>query len=215
MNDASIQCPAIASSAVVLGEEYPAKYRDCQRLALGQFWQDPKALPAEGASAYIGAAAEGLCFYGRLQDSDIFSTATADNQKMWTLGDTLEVFVKPGTERTDYWEIHVTPNDFIMDIHIPDRERFTGGEVTWQDVIAPNSHSKKRVAVLDGVWAVELCIPWAAFDLKGIPAAGTTWLFAVCRYNYNGGLDNPEHSSTASFTEPGFHQYEEYTHLVF
>jgi hypothetical protein len=30
-----------------------------------------------------------------MQDSYIFSCAKADQEKMWTLGDTLEVFVKP------------------------------------------------------------------------------------------------------------------------
>ena len=40
---------------------------------------------------------------------------------MWTLGDVAEFFVKPGADRTDYWEIYVTLNDFLMDIHIPEK----------------------------------------------------------------------------------------------
>lgn len=215
MNNASIQCPQINTIPITLGTELPDKYRHCPPQRLGQFWHGTEAMPTEGASAYIGANRDGLCFYVKLEDSDIFSTATADNQRMWTLGDTLEVFVKPGTERTDYWEVHVTPNDFLMDIHIPDRAKFTGGEITWDEVVAPSSKSTKSVAVGAGGWAVELCMPWSAFNVEGVPAAGTIWLFAVCRYNYNGDLNDPEHSSTAAFTEPGFHRYEEYTCLVF
>ena len=172
-------------------------------------------MPAEAGVAFVGAAAEGLSFYTRYIDSDIFSTATADDQKMWTLGDVAEFFVKPGVDRTDYWELHVTPNDFIMDIHIPDRARFQAGAVSWNDVIAPSSGATKRVDVCDGFWCVELCIPWAAFASPGIPAAGATWQFAVCRYNYNGGLDNPEHSSTAPLTNPSFHHYEDFDTLAF
>jgi hypothetical protein len=134
---------------------------------------------------------------------------------MWTLGDVAEFFVKPGANRTDYWEIHVTPNDFLMDIHIPDRERFTQGEVTWAEAIAPSSETQHRVQVLSDRWAVEICIPWKAFGLDNVPATGTAWSFAVCRYNYNGALENPEHSSTAHLTTPGFHRWEEYTDLVF
>ena len=73
----------------------------------------------------------------------------------------------------------------------------------------------KRVDVCDGFWCVELRIPWAAFASPGIPAAGATWQFAVCRYNYNGGLDNPEHSSTAPLTNPSFHHYEDFDTLAF
>ena len=38
---------------------------------------------------------------------------------------------------------------------------------------------------------------------------------AVCRYNYTGSLEDPEHSSTAHLTTLGFHQWEDYTRLVF
>jgi len=172
-------------------------------------------MPTEGGVASVGAAPEGLSFYACLQDSDIFSTATADNQQMWTLGDVAEVFVKPGTERSDYWEIHLTPNGFIMDLYIPDRGRFMEGAITWDEAIAPNSGAARRVEVMEGKWAVELCIPWSSLGVEAIPSAGTVWQFAVCRYNYNGGLDRPEHSSTAPFTELGFHRYEEFTDLLF
>ena len=215
MPNPSIPCPPVAGPTADLGDGHPAKYRACPTLTLRQFWRGGDAFPQETAHAFVGAADEGLSFYVSLHDSDIFSTATADDQKMWTLGDVAEFFVKPGTDRSDYWEIHITPNDFIMDIHIPDRQQFTGGAVTWDEVIAPKSHTSKRVQVAQGRWTVEICIPWQAFGLQAPPPTGTSWQFAVCRYNYNRGLDDPEHSSTAHFTEPGFHRYEEFTDLVF
>ena len=215
MANPSIPCPRVAGGIDDFGVEQPAKYRNSALLPLRQYWVGPEVMPAEKGSACVGAAQEGLCFYTCYTDSDIFSTATADNQKMWTLGDVAEVFVKPGGGRTDYWEIHVTPNHFLMDIRIPDRERFTGGEVTWEEVIAPNSETRRRVEVFDDRWAVDICIPWKAFDVDGVPADGETWRFAVCRYNYNGGLENAENSSTAHLTTGSFHRWEDYTELVF
>ena len=211
----SIPCPRVAGSVSDFGAEHPEKYHDCTPLPLRRHWLAPDAMPVEGGVALVGAAAEGLSFYTRYVDSDIFSTATADDQKMWTLGDVAEVFVKPGVNRNDYWELHVTPNDFIMDIHIPDRARFQAGKITWNDVIAPSSGATRRTGVFDGHWCVELCVPWSAFDCPDIPAAGATWQFAVCRYNYNGGLDNPEHSSTAPLTNSSFHHYEDFDALAF
>ena len=104
---------------------------------------------------------------------------------MWTLGDVAEFFVKPGGERSDYWEIHVTPNGYLMDLHIPDRDRFTEREVTWEEVLAPDSGTLRRVWRLEDRWAVEVRIPWKAFGLDSAPGPGTEWSFAVCRYNYN------------------------------
>ena len=215
MSNPSVTCPAVFGQIKDFGVETPTKYQACTGLPLRQFWRGPQTLPAESGHARVGAAPQGLSFYVYLEDSDIFSTATADNQRLWTLGDVAEFFVKPGTQRSDYWEIHLTPNNFIMDIHIPDRNRFMDGTVSWDQVIAPQSNAEKQVKVLENKWAVELCIPWSSFGQKAAPAPGTVWQFAVCRYNYNGDLEQPEHSSTAHFTELGFHRFEEFTDLVF
>ena len=190
-------------------------FDSCPELSLRRFWEGPEALPVEAGSTRVGATDEGLAFLVRFEDSDIFSEATADQQKMWTLGDVAEFFVKPGTERADYWEIHVTPNDYLMDIYIPDRERFMAGEITWEQVIEPSSGTRRTVTMHEGGWTVEALIPWAAFAVDTVPAAGTVWQFAVCRYNCNGGLENPEHSSTAHYSTPNYHRYEDYTDLVF
>lgn len=215
MKKAEISCPIVSGNMDDFGAEHPDKYRQSPLLPLRQFWNGPDVFPGEKGTACVGAMEEGLCFYTCYSDSDIFSKATADNQRMWMLGDVAEFFIKPGATRSDYWEIHVTPNHYLMDLHIPERERFTGGEVTWEEVIAPDSKTRRNVKVLEGKWAVEMCIPWKAFSLQRIPLAGTRWSFAVCRYNYNGGLENPEHSSTANLTELGFHRWEEFAELVF
>jgi len=215
MANSIINCPRVSGLVQDFGTEHPEKYRESVLLLLRQFWKGPEVLPVEKGSACVGAAAEGLSFYVCYTDSDIFSTATADNQKMWKLGDVVEFFVKPGAERSDYWEIHVTPNHYLMDICIPDRERMTQGKITWDEVLAPDSKTQRHVEVFEGRWAVEVCIPWPAFGVDTIPGSGTTWSFAVCRYNYNDGLDNPEHSSTANLTELAYDRWEEYTDLRF
>ena len=215
MTTPSIRCPRVSGDVEDFGAEHPEKYRESALLPLRRYWEGPEAFPAEKGSALVGAAEDGLSFYTCFTDSDIFSKATADNQRMWTLGDVAEFFVKPGAERSDYWEVHVTPNGYLMDLHIPDRERFSGGEVTWEEVLAPSSGTVRRVERFEDRWAVEIRIPWKAFDLDSAPGPGTEWSFAVCRYNYNGGLEDPEHSSSAHLGAPSFHQWEDFTRLVF
>ncbi len=215
MNRSSVSCPGVSGVLSDGATHPPAWVAACRPLSLRRFWDGPKSVPVEAGSACVGAAAEGLAFFLTYQDSDIFSTATADQQKMWTLGDVAEFFIKPGTDRSDYWEIHITPNDFLMDILIPDRERFMGGAITWDEVIAPSSGTQRRVTVGEGSWSVEALVPWQAFALDGAPKAGAVWQFAVCRYNCNGGLENPELSSTAQYTVAGFHLFEEFSDLLF
>ena len=104
-----------------------------------------------------------------------------------------------------------------MDIHIPARDKYMNNVISWDEVVAADSGSTKQVQVIaaENTWAVELCIPWAAFGYETVPVFGTVWQFAVCRYNYSGDLESLELSATAHFTELGFHRYEEYTDLIF
>ena len=211
----SIAAVVVSGDIDDLGSPQPRKYAECAALPLRQFWNGANAFPEEAGVAFVGVSDVGLNFCVRYEDSDIFSRATADNEKMWMLGDVAEIFVKPGVKRPDYWEIHITPKAFLMDIHIPSLQKMQEGEVTWEELVAPNSGSRRKVAVHDGLWAAEIVIPWQAFDCQAQPEQSTAWQFAVCRYNYNGGLENPELSSTAHLGEPGFHRYDEYTDLVF
>ena len=174
-------------------------------------------MPDESGLSYVGYSSDGLCFYACLEDSNIYTQARNDNEKLWTLGDVVEFFVKPGETREDYWEIHISPNDPIMDIHIPLRDKYMNNVISWDKVVAADSGSTKRVQVIaaENTWAVEVCIPWAAFGYETVPVSGTVWQFAVCRYNYSGNLENLELSATAHFTELDFHRYEEYTDLIF
>ena len=58
-----------------------------------------------------------------------------------------------------------------MDICIPDRERMTQGEITWAEVLAPDSETHRHVEVFEGKWAVEVCIPWLAFGVDSVPVS--------------------------------------------
>jgi hypothetical protein len=212
---AAVHAPVLSEEPADLTADPPSKYAACPALALRQHWNGTDALPQEAGVARIGATTMGLSVHIRYEDADIFSTATANQQRMWQLGDVVEVFVKPGLERSDYWEVHVTPNDFLMDLSIPSRAGFQSGEHSWADIISPESGTVFQTLVADGAWVAELTIPWSAFGVTGIPDKGTTWQFAVCRYNYNGGLEDPELSSTAPLSERNFHRYEDYSDLTF
>lgn len=200
-----------------MGAVRPGIYQDTRPLPLVQAWEAPGQVPREPAVAYAGITGTHLCFYVWMQDGHCFTHARRDNERLWTLGDTVEFFIKPGVRRKDYWEIHVAPNSTLMDIHIPERTRFMAGRIPWSKVVSADSGAERRVWVSPrgGAWAVELRVPFAAFGKPVAPAPGTRWQFAVCRYNYTGSLDTLEYSATAPFTKLSYHRYEEYHDLVF
>ncbi|MEE2657257.1 MAG: carbohydrate-binding family 9-like protein [Candidatus Latescibacterota bacterium] len=197
------------------GAERPLLYGECEALPFRCHWEGAVAMPQEGGVAYVGASSEGLSFYTRLIDSDPMSTAIQDNEPLFQLGDVAEFFIKPGVDRPEYWEIHLSPNDLMMDLLFPRRGAIGDGVATWEEIVAADSGARKRVQVLSDGWAAQLVVPWAAFDAQSAPDKGEVWQFAVCRYNYNGGLESPELSSVAPLTEAGFHRHEEYLDLVF
>jgi hypothetical protein len=215
----SVVCHKVSGDVRDFGVERPDKYQDCEALHLVQWWKGPGHTPLEGGVCYVGHDQQGLWFYVCLGDGSVYTRARRDNEKMWELGDTVEFFVKPGEDREDYWEVHVTPNDLIMDILIPSRDEYLAGVITWEDVVVADSGSTRRVQVTaaENRWVVELCIPWTAFGRETVPGAGSVWQIAVCRYNYSEGPGdgNLELSSTAHLTELNFHRYEEHTDLVF
>ena len=178
--------PEMLTNATGLGKKCPSKYHNCPEFPLYQWWDAPGQLPAESGVARVGVSHSALCFYIHFEDSDIISTSTTDQQKMWQLGDCAEVFVKAGRACSDYWEIHTTPNGHFMDIHIPERGFILNEdeEATWDAMISAESGSQYAVAVdkSAGCWASEICIPWETFDLLGPPPAGTAWQWHVGRY---------------------------------
>ena len=77
------------------GPRRPARYGACEALPLGQFWKGEDRFPGRRRVAYAGATERGLSFYVHLLDSDIFSRATGDEQKMPALGDVVESSSRP------------------------------------------------------------------------------------------------------------------------
>lgn len=216
MDSQIVDCLAAEITVSGFGQECPAAYSELTPLPLRQSWLGPESMPQERAVAYPFRTQEGLAFYVWMQDTCIFTEARKHNEKMWQLGDVVEFFVKPGADRADYWEIHLTPNNLIMDIHIPSREGLLGGSIPWDQVIAADSGASTTVVCNPALtsWAAGICIPWKAFGSPLPPPSGTLWQAAVCRYNSPGTLEEePELSSTALLQGRGFHRYEDY-HLL-
>jgi hypothetical protein len=221
MAEPAVPCARVEGEVAEFGSDEPGGYDPRSRLPLLQWWLGPVARPKEAASAWVGYDDEGLRFYALLEDSDMTTRATADNQRLWELGDVVEFFVKPREDRPEYYETHLDPAGHMMDLYVESREKFENETISWEDMVDFESFASRRVETFPerSRWAAELRTPWRTYGCESPPAPGTRWRFAVCRYDYSSrhrsGVDEPELSSTAHITELSFHRHDEWHELVF
>jgi Carbohydrate family 9 binding domain-like len=182
------------------------------------FWTDPKK-PRPGTFAYLVWDDDALYYAGSMTDAELRSFGTKRNDHLWN-GDVFELFLKPSTERPEYYEFQANPRAVVFEAPFPKRGHDFGGLAN-----APLLGSKAVVALKgtldqsgdrDEGWSVEGRIPWSAFAPSGgKPKPGTEWLFAICRYDYGPKGADPVTMSSAPLTKASFHRYEDYGKLRF
>eukprot|EP01059_Diplonema_ambulator_P012067 TRINITY_DN22203_c0_g1_i1.p1 TRINITY_DN22203_c0_g1~~TRINITY_DN22203_c0_g1_i1.p1 ORF type:complete len:246 (+),score=41.23 TRINITY_DN22203_c0_g1_i1:72-740(+) len=203
-----------------IGVAHPVRFKNCLPMKMIQGWKGVGHGPEEGGHAYIGWEDRGVVVYSYFEGAMAWSTSTADGQRLWELGDVVEVFLHHtrGTENgweKPYWEVHVNPNGHKMELHIPNRDSWLKGDTPWE-VAAQPSGMEYTTRVLETSWATEILLPWSIFG--GPPAPNTVWGLSVCRYNYRPDdtkLQDPELSSTSSYKELSYHRLEDFTPVVF
>ena len=124
----------------------------------------------------------------------------------------MELFFKPTAARTDYFELHLTPESLTLQLHVPSVEGLTKTQfekMFHQSQIVVKTE-KFKTPEYKG-WMGYMDIPFEGILLDcGIDAA----TFTVCRYNYNDSWDAPDICSTTRFPKGGFHQPDYYHKMV-
>lgn len=162
---------------------------------------------------------EALYFAAELTDAELRSFGTKRNDMLWN-GDVFELFFKPSTEKTGYYEFQVNPKSVVLELQIP------GAPFNFRELAAKPPLGFRAVAQVDGTldqpgdkdrgWSVEGRIPWSIFEpTGGRPKAGDVWSFALCRYDYGPEGTEPVLMSSAPLKRPSFHRTEDYGRLKF
>ncbi len=121
MPEAPPQLPCRSLSAFEVDKltAVQAAFATADGCELCQVW--PAKPEADFASATVrtGWREDSLLVFAELPDADIFSRATGHNQRMWELGDVLEIFLSPENS-VSYVEFHVTPTNYRLQLRFPD-----------------------------------------------------------------------------------------------
>jgi hypothetical protein len=149
-----------------------------------------------------------LRFQADLNQPKVGTSAIAHQQRLWELGDVVELFVQK-VGATDYYEYQIAPNGFTLALHYPDQAAVAAvrrGERKMEEYLS--------AAPLSSAHASETSTGWNAsitFPVMGQPED----LFRVScgRYEYGTGVI-PIISSTSPHPVRDFHRPQEWQEMM-
>src|SRR3954464_4165483 len=152
--------------------------------------------PATKTNARLLWDREYLYFTAEMEDTDVFANVKEPDGQTWD-NDVFELFFKPATNKTGYYEFQVNAANTTLDMFLPSRG--AGGYPRFKK--DGKFHIETAVTVQgslndwrdkDKGWSVEGKIPWRDFLRSGgRPALDEIWTFALCRYDFSAGLEQP------------------------
>ena len=195
-----------------------AAFAPAEGCVMRQAWLAEPEPDFTTAVVRAGWRGNSLLVFAELEDADIFTRATAHNQRMWELGDVLEIFLS-AENSAGYVEFHVTPNNLRLQLRFPNPAavRRAQTENRFDDLTLPDGvfHSRTWVAREKKEWFAYAEIPGAVVCGVDQPLVRTRWRFSFSRYDYIRGRSEPMISSTSPHAQPNFHRREEWGTLIF
>lgn len=221
--------PSITAAAITICPELsafdPADLTDVIRalghapaLVMDQSWRREIETDFAPATVWTGWREETLFVFAELSDADAFTSATGPNQRLWELGDSFEIFLRPENQIA-YTELQIAPNNQRLHLRFANAEALEHARKTnsLAHALAPEIGFKSRIWIRPEMrrWYVLAEIPATIINDHPDALAGTTWHCSFCRYDYTRGRSQPVISSTSPLTRPDFHRQAEWGTLKF
>lgn len=212
-----LRCRQLPAFDVYQLDAVQAAFAEAEVCEMRQAWLAQSDADFAAGAVRAGWRGKFLLVFVELADADIFSRATAHNQRTWELGDVLEIFLSPENSPS-YVELHVTPDNFRLQLRIPDTAtlRQAQAENRIEHLVLPDGVFQSRTWVRAEMkkWFVyaEIPAPLVALNSR-LPAA--RWKFSFSRYDYVRGCTEPIYSSTSPHAWLDYHSREEWGTLTF
>ena len=209
------ELPAFAADSLA---DVRAAFERADGCFLGQAWRAELEADFTPGTVRVGWRGDSLLVLAELQDADIFTRATALNQRMWELGDTFEIFLQPAAA-PGYAEFHVTPNNQRLQIAFANVAAYERVQASgnFEELFVPGElfHSRTWCQPEKQTWWVYAEIPAASVCGTMGPLPGTDWRFSFSRYDCIRGRPEPILSSSSPHAVAGFHRRQEWGTLHF
>ncbi len=214
----TIDCRELRAIASETLENIQSAFRDVTPCQLAQAWHENREPDFAPATVRVGWNGDFLLLFAELIDADIHNKATRLNEKLWELGDVLEVFLRPA-DQSAYLEFHVSPENQRLQLRFADATQVSEIRKTGsvdRFLIPGNAfHSATWVEPENKRWFVFARIPSKSVCDNPRPLKGSQWHFSFSRYDYTRGREKPVISSTSPHTVPNFHHQHEWGTLRF
>lgn len=142
-----------------------------------------------------------------LIDNALSTTATAHGQKLWELGDVVELFIQKVGE-PDYREYQVAPNGFTLALHYPDIScvaAVRSGERRMEEFLSKEIPTA-QISIIPKGWEILLSVPLEA-------SPGEMFRVSCCRYDAAEGRPAVI-SSTSIHPVRDFHRPQDWREFV-
>lgn len=153
-----------------------------------------------------------------MRDSDLVGEGGADGERLYMLGDCLEIFLHPRNVPF-YWEFYASINEKKTVFFFPGRGRLnlpSNSAYRCDGMIVKTAFSGtfNQPADHDQGWSAEIAIPLATLAGHGVPFDNNAnWSVLVVRYNYSAWLPLWETSCFPAISTDNPHLYEDYIPL--
>ena len=185
---------------------------------LRQSWRPDPESGFVPATVRAGWRESSLLVFGDLTDITIFTHATRSNERLWELGDVLEIFLRP-VEQAAYSEFQIAPNNLQLHLRYASPAAFQRAQqsnsIAEALVQDPGFKSRAWTRPEMSSWCVLAEIPAAAVCDCPKPMTGSAWHFSFCRYDYTSGRAEPVISSSSALSRPNFHCLSEWGVMQF
>jgi len=184
-----------------------------------QAWRDKRERGFRGGKVRIGWRGDRLLYLTDLTDRDVVTAASKRNDRMWELGDVLEIFA--GEHENPYYiEYQTAPNGLVLQILWPDASALqrTDGGTKLKAFILEDDAAVARVRRTRNGWQVYGEIPAASVQARKSSRKtlkGTVWDLSFGRYDYAADGKTFMLSSTSPLTKASNHRRHEWQQVVF
>lgn len=195
--------------------EHPAEFSAPWRMQ--QAWLEKEQENFQAGTVSMAWQPDALFVLAMLPDEEIFSASTADGQKLWTLGDVFEIFIRRQACAT-YLELHVTPNGHQLHLAWTEEgmKRIREKRAQLEDFMRDARAFHAEVVKLPQVqgWGVFAKIPTSILP-DGTPfAVGDRLSLSFSRYDTDRKGENAVLSSTSPHEKLSFHRLQEWRMVI-
>ena len=216
-NSHPLSCPELKFVPSDKPEEIKAAFENAPKLSFCQPWRSAQEDAFQDGSVSIGWHDDTFFYLAELQDSQPHSRSTERNQRLWLLGDVLEVFA--GSEpQPAYIEFHTSPNGHTLHLLWPDASALAKANASDEGItpyLSEHSDIASTAWITPIGWSVYGRLSSKLLTPVSPSLRGQSWQINFGRYDYPADFSSPTISTTSPLTHPHFHRRSEWHRIKF